>query len=159
MPREEFVVAVFIEPGAFDIEERETRQEACQGEGIDAELGDGFVGARVGLVIEDVNGAVARLQEVNVTGDASWALARGGVVRIDRLFWDDSDAVFGFESGDVGLPQPNRDFDRDRAAVVSQHETLQLGMSIAVGAASGNDQRRHIGGGVLLFGHNKAIER
>jgi hypothetical protein len=57
--REKFVVAVFVEPSGL-----ETRHEARQGESIDGELRYRFVGACVGLVIEYMDRAVARLQEM-----------------------------------------------------------------------------------------------
>ena len=66
---EEFVVAVFVEPGALDVEELETGNEAREGEGIDGELRDWLVGAGVGLVVEDMDRAIADLQKVDMSGD------------------------------------------------------------------------------------------
>ena len=47
--REEFVVAGFIEPRAFDVKEPKTRNEARQRECVNRQLRDGFVRARIGL--------------------------------------------------------------------------------------------------------------
>jgi hypothetical protein len=68
---EEFVVAGEPEPRAFDVKEPETGNEARQRECVDHELGNGFVGARIGLVVKDVDRAVADLQEVDVPGDVA----------------------------------------------------------------------------------------
>ena len=67
--REEFVVAILIEPGAFDVEQSEAGNKAREGEGINRKLRDGLVGSRAGLVVEDVDRAISRLQEIDVTRD------------------------------------------------------------------------------------------
>ena len=77
-PGREFVVAGFVEPRALDVRENEAGHEAREGERVNGELRDGFVGARIGLVIEDVDRAVADLQEVDVSGDVSRLVAGAG---------------------------------------------------------------------------------
>src|SRR5579872_2335625 len=65
---EEFVVDVFVEPGALDVKELEARDEAGERESVKRELRDGLVGARIRFVVEDVDGAISYLQEVDVPG-------------------------------------------------------------------------------------------
>ena len=54
-----------------DVKAAQAGNEACERQGIDGELGDRPVGARVGLVIEDVHGAIAHLEKIDVPGDAA----------------------------------------------------------------------------------------
>ena len=57
----------------------EAGHEARERERVDRELRDRLVGARVGLVVEDVHAAVSHLQEIDVAGDGARlvAIARG----------------------------------------------------------------------------------
>ena len=67
--REKFAILFFVEPRALDVEEFETGNEARQRERVDRELRDRPIGAGVGLIVEDVDGAVAYLKKVDVSGD------------------------------------------------------------------------------------------
>ena len=64
--REKFVITTFVEPRACDVEQLEARHQAREREGVDGELGNRFVGTGVGLIVEDMNGAVAHLQKIDV---------------------------------------------------------------------------------------------
>ena len=70
-PREELVVFLLVEPGAFDVEEFQARHADGERHRIDRELRDGLVRARIGFVVEDVHGIVAHLQKVDVARDAA----------------------------------------------------------------------------------------
>jgi hypothetical protein len=79
-------------------------------ERIEGELRERLPGDRVGFVVEDVDRAVADLQEVDMAGDgARLALRRGG-----RWFREELDAPAPLDGGDIFLHEPDRDFDRDR---------------------------------------------
>ena len=137
--RKKFAVLLLVEPRALDVEQLEARHEPRERERVDRELRDRLVGARIRLVIEDVHGAVAHLQKVDVAGDRS--LGRTHPRR-------ELDAVLLLERGDVGLCQPDRDLDRDRHAVVGEHELLQRLVTQLVVADGRNDEagdaRRHV---------------
>lgn len=152
------LVAGFIEPRAFDVKEPEARDEARQGECVDAELGDGFVGARIGLVVEDMDRAVADLQEVDVPGDVARLVAGVRKRRIEWLSGYDRDAVFVLKRRDVVFAKPDWNFNGNRHAVVGQHKALQFGMPVAVGADARDDQRRRVSGGVALFHHDEPVK-
>jgi hypothetical protein len=78
--RIELVVTAFVEPGAGYVEQLQAGNEARQRERVNGKLGDGFVGARVRLVVEDVDGAVADLQKIDMSCDEARvvAVARNG---------------------------------------------------------------------------------
>ena len=68
---------MLVEPRAFDVEQLEAG-EAGECERVDGELRDRLVGPRVGLVIQNVNGAVSDLEKIEMAGDrrgapSSWA--------------------------------------------------------------------------------------
>lgn len=66
--REELAILVLVEPRAFKIEERDAAQmRKCQR--VYRKLRKRLSSGRVGLVIENVDGAVPDLEEVNVAGD------------------------------------------------------------------------------------------
>ena len=60
------------------------------------------------------------------------------------------DPVLLLERGDVALGQPDRDLDRDRHAVVGEHEPLQRLVTQLVVADGRNDERGDVRRGVLL---------
>ena len=69
---EEFAVLLLVEPRALDIKKPNASQ-ARQGKGVERELRDRLIRSGVGLVIKDVDSAVAHLKEVDVAGeDARW---------------------------------------------------------------------------------------
>ena len=105
--REEFAVFILVELGAFDIEKPQARQPG-ERERVNHELRDRLVGAGVRLVIEDVHGAVADLQEVDVASDALSTAA----------LWQQPDAVVALKRGDVVGCKPDRHLDGERRAVV-----------------------------------------
>jgi len=74
-PGKEFTVLQLVEPGALDVEELNAWNAASQSESVDRELGDRLVGRGIGLVVEDVHGAVSDLQEVDVAGDNARGIA------------------------------------------------------------------------------------
>ena len=100
---EELAIFVLIEPGALDVEEPQAGHTAREREGVDRELGNWLVGPRIWLVVENVDGPVANLQEIDVAGDRA---ARG----IGRK----SDAVLFLDGGDVAPGEPDRNLYRDR---------------------------------------------
>jgi hypothetical protein len=51
--RKEFVMAIFVEPAAFDVKEPQRRHQAREREGVDRELRDGLIGAGGGLVVRE----------------------------------------------------------------------------------------------------------
>lgn len=65
----ELVAFVFVEPCTLNVEEFEAGHAHGERERVDRELRDGLVGARVGLVIKNVHGAVSNLQKVEMSGD------------------------------------------------------------------------------------------
>src|SRR5438552_3050400 len=66
---EELAILLLVEPGAFDVEELEAGDQAREGERVDCQLGNRLVRASIRLVVQDVYGAVAHLQEIDVSGD------------------------------------------------------------------------------------------
>ena len=58
---------LLVEPRALDIKKAKA-SEPRECKRIERELRDWLIGARVGLVVEDVDGAVAHLKKVDVTG-------------------------------------------------------------------------------------------
>ena len=83
-------------------------------------------------------GAIANLHEVNVTGDGLAGAA-------------DDNAMLGFERLNVICGEPNRNFNRNRHAIVGEHEALKLRMALVVGADRGNDECGRFGCDVLLL--------
>ena len=67
--REEFAVLVFVEPRAFDIEQHQSGHKPRECKRIDGELGNGLVSVRIGLVVENVDGAISDLQKIDMAGD------------------------------------------------------------------------------------------
>jgi len=114
--RIEFTILLFVEPGALDVEQPQTRHESGQRQGVDRELGERSVGAGVGLVIEDVHCAVAHLQKIYVSGDR--LVGR-------QVFGAQRNPVLSLQSPDVGRRQPDRHFDGERHRVIREHEALQ----------------------------------
>ena len=109
----ELAVLLLVEPSAFDVKQPEAG-EPRERERIDRELRDRLVGAGVRLVIEDVHGAVADLQEIDVAGEDAGLVA----------FGQESDAVLRLQRVDIRSREPDWNFDRDRHAVVGEHEAL-----------------------------------
>jgi hypothetical protein len=66
---------LLVEPGTFDIEQPKPR-EAGECECIQRQLRDRLVGARVWLVIKNMNGAIADLDEVYMAGEDAARLQR-----------------------------------------------------------------------------------
>ena len=71
--REKFAVLLLVEPGAFDIEHLDAGK-AGKCECVDGKLSDRLVGPSIGLVVEDVHGAVSDLQKINVPGDRTFSV-------------------------------------------------------------------------------------
>src|SRR5271166_4836463 len=106
---EELAVLALVKPRALEIEERDAGQ-VRERERIEGELGERLPCGCVGFVVEDVDRAVANLQEVDMAGDrARLALGRGG-----RCFREQLDTPAPLDGGDVLRVEPDRDFDRDR---------------------------------------------
>ena len=80
----------------------------------------GLVRARIGLVVEDVGGAVAGLDKVNMCGDVTRHVAGVGARRIKGLSRNDRDAVFVLKCCDIVLHKPDGNFDGNRGAVIGQ---------------------------------------
>ena len=110
LQREEFEVIVFVEPGALEHFEWQSSSSA-QGECIDGELDvsvpfpSGF-----GLVVEDVEVAVADLKKIDVAGDG---------VAIEREIESAAPVVREIVACEV-----DRDFDRNGHGIVDEHEAL-----------------------------------
>ena len=111
--RKKFAILLLVEPRAFDIEQAQAGQPS-ERKRIQGQLRDRFIGARVGLVVEDVHRAVADLDEIDVAGEDARLVALGQQL----------DAVFDFQRLDIRAGEPNRNFDGDRYAVVGEHEAL-----------------------------------
>src|SRR6202049_5169491 len=71
-----FAVLVLVEPGTFDVEELDAG-EAGERKRIDCELGDRLVRPRIGLVVQNVDGAVPDLEKIDVTGNRAWGAGLG----------------------------------------------------------------------------------
>jgi len=85
-------------------------------------------GARVRLIVKDMDRTVARLQEVDVSGYRAGLMSRPPVRRMDLLSGNDGDAVHLFKGSDVVCDKPDRHLDRKSCAVVGEHEALQFGV-------------------------------
>ena len=66
--RKKFAILLLIEPGAFEIEQRDAG-ELRERKRVNRKLREGLVGGRVGFVIEDVDRAISDLETVDVAGD------------------------------------------------------------------------------------------
>jgi hypothetical protein len=64
---EKFAVLLLVEPGTLDVEQAKPG-EAHERKRVERELGDRLVGAGIGLIVENVDGTVADLNEVDVAG-------------------------------------------------------------------------------------------
>ena len=125
--------------------------------GRNRELGDGFVRAGIRLVIKDMDGAVAGLQEVDMPGDMTrlWPASgfAGGAVPSD-----DCDAVFFFERGDS--------FSQSQIGTSTATVTLSLASMKRCSLewrswlepTPGMIKRRRIGGRVVFFHHDEPIK-
>src|SRR5690349_14850681 len=101
-PWKEFTILLFVEPCAFNVEQPQASQ-AGQCESVQRELCDGLIGAGVRLVVENVHGTIADLEEIDVARENS---------SVARLL-SEAYAVFYFERLNICLLQPDRNFDRD----------------------------------------------
>ncbi len=139
--RKKLIVLLFVEPRAFNVEEFEARHADRERERIDRELRDGFIRACIGLVIENVHGVVAHLQKVEVAGDASFVAfdARGKLDPVPR-----------FKLGDLGIGEPDRNFDGDGAGIIREHKVLQRLVPQLVATHRGNDEGGGLGRGVFF---------
>ena len=63
-----FAILVLVEPGAFDVEELDAGK-AGNRKSVHGELGDWLVRSRVGLVVQNVYGAISHLEKIDVAGD------------------------------------------------------------------------------------------
>ena len=70
-----FAILVFVEPCAFDIKQLDAR-ETGKRERVNGELSNWPIRARIGLVVEDVDGAVSDLKEIDVAGDRTFGACR-----------------------------------------------------------------------------------
>ena len=111
--RKELAVLLLVEPRALDIKKSQSRQ-ARQSKRVERELRDRLVGAGVGLVIKNMNGTIADLEEVDVAGED----ARGASFR------EELNSILDFKRVDIAGRQPNRNFNGDRYRVVGEHEAL-----------------------------------
>src|ERR1700736_1338363 len=75
--RKEFAILLLVEPCAFNVKKLETGHKAGECERVDRELRDRLIRPSVGFVIKNVNGAVADLKEIDVSGDAGTGRAIG----------------------------------------------------------------------------------
>src|SRR3546814_11166405 len=74
------IIIVLVEPGADNIEQLDPGAPR-DGEGIDHELGDGLLLVGAGLVVEDMDLAVADLKHVDMAGGCGRAIDRTGRAR------------------------------------------------------------------------------
>ncbi len=142
--REKFAILLLVEPGAFDIEQLEAGDELGECERVDGELRDRPVGSGVGLVVENMDGSVAHLEEIDVPGEAP-----------RRAFGQEHNPVLALKLGD-GIPrEPNRHFDSERRCVVGEHEALERLVPQAVVADRRNDEPGHASREVLFLDHDQ----
>jgi len=110
LQREEFEVVPFVEPGALEHFEWQSSSSA-QGECIDGELDVGVpFPSGFGLVIEDVEVAVADLKKIDVASDG---------FAIEREIESAAPVVHEIVACEV-----DRDFDRNGHGIVDEHEAL-----------------------------------
>ena len=139
--REKFAILMLVEPGAFDVEKLEPGGAPRQRKRVDGELGNRLVRLSVGLVVENMDGSVSHLKEINVPGDHA-----GRIAHARREF----DAMLVFERDYVGFFEPDGNFNCDGHAVIREHELLQHFVAQLVVADSRNDQSGCVGRGVCL---------
>ena len=136
---EEFEVVVLVELAALEVLERQTCS-AAQCQGVDGEL---YVRVsllpRLRLVVEDVEKAVADLQEVDVAGDAVAREVQGKACLAEVI------KIIGCEV--------HGHFHRDRDGVVDEHEALQRFMPLLVRGRRGEDESGQLGG-VIYFSYD-----
>ena len=72
-----------------------------EGKRVDRQLRNGLVRARIGLVVEYMDRAVAGLQEVDVSGDVTRLVACVWIGRIEGFFGNDGNSVFVFKRRDI----------------------------------------------------------
>src|SRR5206468_1927247 len=123
-PRIEFAILFFVKPGATDIEETQTWHKLGQRQRVDRELGERLVRADIGFVVEDVHGAVAHLQEVDVAGDRLVGRLVAGVK---------PDPMLAFQGSDVARREPDRHLDSERYGIVRKQFWKDLGQSACTG--------------------------
>ncbi len=145
--RKEFAILLLVEPCAFNVEELETRHTAGECERVDRELRDRLIRPGVGFVIKDVNGAVADLKEIDVSGD----VRTGRGIRAPQ-----QNTVLAFELQDLGRRQPDRNFDRECRRIVRQHEALERLVPEAIIANGRDNERGNAGRKILLLDDNEA---
>jgi hypothetical protein len=144
---EKLAIFVLVEPRAFDVEKPDAG-EAGKRKGVDRELCYRLVRPRIGLVVEDVDGAVSDLQKIDVAGDRAFGVCG-----------EKSDAVLLFEGGNVVLGEPHRYLDSDRRRIVGKHEALKLGVALVIAADGGQYERCRVGRGILLADDDELVER
>ncbi len=98
---EELAVLLFIEPGALDIEEPQFRQ-ARKRQRVEGELRDRLIRPGVRLVVEDMDGAIAHLEEVDMAGED----ARG------NSFGQELNTVLNLKRVDGRAPSTKSEFQR-----------------------------------------------
>jgi hypothetical protein len=120
-----------VEPRALDVEELEAGSAASKREGVDGQLRDRLVCSRIWFVIEDVNGGVPDLHEINVAGNGAFPYS---------MKRHEVDTVLCLQRRDVFFGEPDRDLDRDRDAIVDEHEALE-GFVPQLVVADGGDNK------------------
>lgn len=111
LEREELEVVLLIEPAALEELQRQSGSSG-KSEGVDRQLHVRVLFLScIRLVVQDVDIAVADLQEVDVAGDH---------VAVEFKVKTPSAVV-----ADVVLREIDRNFHRDRDRIVDEHETLQ----------------------------------
>src|SRR5271166_5541878 len=145
--REKLVVFLFIEPGAFDVEELQAGHADGERECIDRQLRDGLVGARTGFVVENVHGVVSDLQKVDMAGDGARRPTRRKL-----------DPVSCFEVADLVFGKPNRNLDGNGARVVREHEILQRLVPQLIVADGRDDECGGLGRRILFAIDDEAVD-
>jgi hypothetical protein len=67
--------------------------------------------------------------------------------------------VLGLQRGDVLLEEPDRNLDRDRDAVVGEHEALEFRVALVIAADGRHDEGGRLGRDVLLLDDHERIDR
>lgn len=137
--RKEFKVVAVIEPGAFEMVERQSAQPA-ERQGIYGELFDGFHTFGIRLEIEDVDQTVADLEDVDVAGERFPGFEFDGNVEVEPPL----------EVFDVGKLEEYWHLNRHGYGIVHQHEFLErLVAELVLGHRLQNEPRglhRGVGG-------------
>jgi len=118
-----------------------------------------MIGATYAVLAPFAGSAQSLSQSLSLLDNVTRVVAAVGMVRVDSLFGQNRDPVLVFKCGDIVLEKPDWNLDGNRDAVVGQHEPLQFGMPVAVGGDARDDQRRRVGGRILLFHYKEAVER